>query len=261
MKVVILCGGQGTRLRDITELLPKPMVPIGGAPILWHLMKIYAHFGMKDFILCLGYKGWKIKEYFLNYKEIHHDFTITLGHDNSIQLHNDVEEAEWKITLAETGEESMTGARLWKVRKYLEGEDKFCFTYGDGVADINLKQLITFHDSQGKVGTISGVRPAGRFGELIVDDMIITRFSEKPRNAEGWINGGFMVFDNKTVWDYLWPEDSLMLEKESLPAMVKDRQLAIYKHEGFWVGMDTPREYDLLNQLWTKGNAPWKVWG
>lgn len=260
MKAVILCGGKGTRIRDVSEILPKPMVPIGGKPILWHIMKIYSHYGINDFILCLGYRGWMIKEYFLNFKAINNDFTIEVGKPNELHFHDAVEESSWKVTLADTGDESMTGARLWKIRKYLEGEKRFCLTYGDGLAGINVKALLDFHDQSGKLGLITGVRPAGRFGELNTDGITITHFNEKPQISEGWVNGGFMVLNNDKVWDYLWPDDKLVFEKEPLPAMVKDRQLGMFKHEGFWMGMDTLREYTILNELWDGGKAPWKIW-
>ncbi len=261
MKVVILCGGQGTRLRDITELLPKPMSPIGDRPILWHIMKLYSHYGIREFILCLGYKGWKIKEFFLNFHAMTSDFTVTLGDHGVVNFHQPGDEGDWKVTLAETGDDTMTGARLWKVRKYLENEELFCLTYGDGVANVNINELIDFHRKQKTVGTITGVRPVSRYGRLSLKDHLAIEFDEKPGSEEAWVNGGFMVFNGKNVWDYFWPEDHLVLEKEPLPAMVKDRQLAVYKHDGFWVGMDTMREYTYLNELWHQGKAPWKVWG
>ena len=260
MKAVILCGGKGTRIRDVSEVLPKPMVPIGGKPILWHIMKIYSHFGINEFILCLGYRGWAIKEYFLNFHTINSDFTVQVGKPDGLTFFNPVEESTWKVTLADTGDESMTGARLWRIRKYLEGEKSFCVTYGDGLAGINIDQLVKFHQASGKVGSVTGVRPTGRFGELSFEGDVITHFNEKPQISESWVNGGFMVFDNARVWDYFWPEDNLILEKEPLPAMVKDRQLAIHQHEGFWMGMDTLREYNILNEMWNSGNAPWKIW-
>jgi glucose-1-phosphate cytidylyltransferase len=260
MKVVILCGGRGTRIRDVSEVLPKPMVPIGGMPILWHIMKMYAHFGMTEFVLCLGYKGWQIKDFFLNYQAICHDFTLQLGAKPSLELHENVEEEGWKITFAETGEESMTGTRLWRVRKYLEGEKHFCLTYADGLADVNINALVEHHLKNQAVGTITAVRPSSRFGEVLMKDSRVTSFNEKPNVAEGWINGGFMVFDNSKIWDYLWDDEKLLLEQVSLPAMVKDGQLVGFAHQGFWLGMDTPREYDILNTMWASGKAPWKNW-
>ena len=260
MKAVILCGGQGIRLRDVTELVPKPMVSIGSHPILWHIMKIYSYYGVNEFILCLGYKGWHIKEYFLNYKTINNDFTVCLGEHNSVEFHNGTDEANWKVTLAETGEESMTGARLWKVRKYLEGDDHFCVTYGDGLADVNIGKLVDQHIQSGKAGTLTGVRPKSRFGEITIDNNDVTLFEEKPNVSSGWAHGGFMVFDGKKAWDFFWPDEGLILEKDPLPAMARDGQLGIYRHNGFWLGMDTMREYLYLNELWRSGEAPWKIW-
>jgi len=259
MKAVILCGGKGTRIREVTDLLPKPMVPIGDKPILWHIMKIYSYYGINDFILCLGYRGWDIKQYFLNYSTINNDFTLNLG-TKDIKDHHSTDEANWNITFAETGMETQTGGRLWKIRKYLEGEKEFCFTYGDGLANVDVNKLIENHRSTERVGTITGVRPAGRFGELGVDGGVITHFNEKPQSSEGWINGGFMVFNTEKIWNYFWPDEQLILEKEPLPAMVKDKQLAVYKHDGFWVGMDTMREYSRLTEIWNSGKAPWKIW-
>ena len=261
MKAVIFCGGKGTRIRDVSELIPKPMVQIGGKPILWHIMKCYSHYGINEFVLCLGYKGWHIKEYFLNFKALSGDITVDIGRNDSITFHDRADQPDWKITLAETGEETMTGARLWKVRKYLEGSEQFCVTYGDGLSAINLIDLLNFHQSHGKIGTVSGVRPSGRFGELTIEGDTVSRFDEKPQYEEGWVSGGFMIFDNKRVWDYFWPGDGLILERESLPAMAKDRQLKVFKYDGFWMGMDTIREYTMLNDMWNAGKAPWKVWG
>jgi glucose-1-phosphate cytidylyltransferase len=260
IKAVILCGGRGTRIRDVSELLPKPMLPIGSMPILWHIMKLYSYYGINEFVLGLGYNGWKIKEFFLSYKAINRDVTIEFKDNNSLMFHNEVIEKDWKVTLAETGENAMTGARVWKMRKYVEADDHFALTYGDGVADIDINKLIEFHISCGKIGTVTGVRPASRFGEIILQDSLITSFNEKPNVSEGWINGGFMMFDAKRIWDYLWPDDNLSFEKEPLSALARDHQLAGYKHNGFWQCMDTFREYELLNNLWQNGEAPWKVW-
>jgi glucose-1-phosphate cytidylyltransferase len=260
MKVVILCGGRGTRIRDVSDVIPKPLLPIGQQPILWHIMKIYAHYGLKDFVLCLGYNGWKIKEYFLNFHAMTRDFTVTLDGTSSVQFHSESEVVDWNVTLVDTGDLAMTGARLWNVRKYLKDEDEFCLTYGDGVADIDIAASIAFHRAQGKVATIAGVHPASRFGEIVLDGDAVTHFNEKPNIREGRINGGFMVFDGRRVWDYLWPEESLSLETEPLPAMAKDGQMASFRHDGFWQCMDTAREFKLLNDIWHDGKAPWKVW-
>jgi glucose-1-phosphate cytidylyltransferase len=259
MKAVILCGGKGTRIQGISELFPKPMVRIGTMPILWHIMKAYSFHGIKEFVLCLGYKSWEIKEFFLNYKTICHDFTINFKNDE-IKLHSDIIESDWQVTLADTGEETMTGGRLARIRKYLEHEDHFCVTYGDGLSDINITESIEFHRQGGKIGTIAAVRPSSRFGEISLEKDLVTNFNEKANIGQGWINGGFMIFDNKRLWDYLWPEDTLILERVTLPSLVKDNQLLAYKHEGFWLGMDTPREYHALNDMWSAGNAPWKIW-
>jgi glucose-1-phosphate cytidylyltransferase len=260
MKVVIFCGGRGSRIRDISEAVPKPMLPIGGMPILWHIMKLYAVYGLNEFVLCLGYKGWMIKEFFLNYRAMVSDFTITLGNHEDIEFHQDPEEARWKITLAETGENTYTGGRLVRVRPYLEENDHFCLTYGDGVADINIKDLVEFHRKSGLVGTITGVKRSGRFGEMRVTEGRVTYFDEKPPGTAGNVNGGFMVFDAKRVWNYFDNRDDLWLEREPLQAMVKDGQLGVYEHDGYWQCMDTPREYDMLNEIWETGKAQWRVW-
>ena len=260
MKVVILCGGRGTRIQDVSEILPKPMLPIGKRPILWHIMKIYAQYGIKDFVLCLGYKGWLIKEFFLNYRAKIADVSLTLGEHNSLQFYDSTDEADWRVTLVETGEAAQTGARVWNVKKYLEGEEHFCLTYGDGVADINLPSLLDTHKKSGLAGTITAVHPIGRFGEIEINDNKISEFAEKPNVREGYINGGFMVFDAIRVWDYFRPEEDLILEGEVLPKMLKDGQLGAFKHDGYWQCVDTPREYNILNELWKENKAPWKVW-
>lgn len=260
MKVVILCGGQGSRIRDVSEVLPKPMLPIGGKPILWHIMKLYSRYGINDFILCLGYKGWLIKEFFLNYQAMTHDFTIRLGDHNAITFLNNNEEASWKVTLIDTGEATETGARLYKVRQHLAGEEQFCFTYGDGVADVNIEKLLQFHGASQRLATITGVRPPSRFGEMDLEGSLVLNFNEKPNTSEGWINGGFMVFNCERLWDYFEAKESLVLERHTIPRMVKDHQVSIYKHDGFWQCMDTLREYNLLNDLWNRNSAPWKIW-
>ena len=260
MRVVILCGGQGTRIRDVSEVLPKPMLPIGNRPILWHIMKIYAYYGIKDFILCLGYKGWVIKEFFLNYRAKVADVGLTLGDHNSLRFYNSTDESNWRVTLVETGEDSQTGARVWNVKKYLEGEEHFCLTYGDGVADINISSLLDTHKKSGLVGTITAVHPLGRFGEVEIENNRIVEFAEKPNVRQGYINGGFMIFDNRRVWDYFRPGEDLILEGEVLPKMLKEGQLGAFKHDGFWQCVDTPREYNILNELWKENKAPWKVW-
>lgn len=258
MKVVILCGGMGTRLREETEYRPKPMVQVGGRPILWHIMKIYAHYGFKDFIICLGYKGDMIKEYFLNYEAMNNDFTIPLGNYSNIQYHSNHQERDWCVTLADTGEETQTGARVKRIENYIEG-DLFMLTYGDGVANINIGELVEYHKSHGKVGTMTGVHPSSRFGELVLKDNKIEVFNEKPQVTEGLINGGFFVF-NKAFFKYLQEDDNCYLEKEPLENLAADGELMVYPHEGFWQCVDTYRELELLNDLWKSRNPPWKVW-
>jgi len=256
--VVILCGGKGTRIREETESKPKPMVEIGGKPILWHIMKIYAHYGFKDFILCLGYKGERIKEYFINYEVMNSDMTIDLGKKENITFHSEHLERDWKITLVDTGEDSQTGARIKRIEEYIKG-DRFMLTYGDGVADIDIEALLLFHESKKRIGTITGVHPSSRFGELITENDDVIRFSEKPQTATGCVNGGFFVFDRK-IFEYLDVKDDCCLEREPLERLAKDNQLSVYRHKKFWQYMDTRRELDLLTQLWKNSKAPWKVW-
>jgi glucose-1-phosphate cytidylyltransferase len=258
-KVVILCGGQGTRLREATEARPKPMIEIGGRPILWHIMKLYAHFGLDEFILCLGYKSHVIKDFFVNYEMRTNDFTVHLGSIRRAEFLNGHEESGWSVTLAETGEHAMTGARLRRVAKYLD-DDTFCFTYGDGIGDINLRELIAFHRSHGKLGTVTGVRPPSRFGELALRGDQVTSFTEKPQVTQGYINGGFFVFQREFVERYLDDREDLTLEREPLNRLAADGQLMMYAHEGFWQPMDTYREWQHLESLWNSGQVPWKLW-
>lgn len=258
MKVVILCGGRGTRLREETGYRPKPLVEIGGRPILWHIMKFYAHYGYTDFILCLGYKGKMIKEYFLDYEAMNNDFTIQLGHPAKFSFYGDHSERGWKVTLVDTGDEAMTGARIKKIEKYLEGEE-FMVTYGDGVADINIGKLVDFHHKHGKLATITGVRPYSRFGELLIRDERVVEFSEKPQSSEGHINGGFFIFKRRFL-DYLSPDDGCVLESKPLEKLAEEGELMVYLHAGFWQCMDTYRDYQYLREIWAKAQAPWKVW-
>ncbi|MGC4113624.1 MAG: glucose-1-phosphate cytidylyltransferase [Myxococcales bacterium] len=260
MKAVILCGGQGTRIRDANELLPKPMLPIGGKPIVWHIMKSYAAFGVRDFVLCLGYKGWLIKEFFLNYQAMTTDVTVTLGQRDSLEFNGSHPEEDWRVTLAETGEETQTGGRVAAIRRYVEGEGLFMVTYGDGVSDIDVGKLLEAHRKHGKIATVTAVRPPGRFGEMRLENGHVREFNEKPQASEGFINGGFFVFDARRVWDYLPASPKLILEHDPLRNLARDGQLVAYQHTGFWQPMDTAREYGLLNDLWSKGSAPWKRW-
>jgi glucose-1-phosphate cytidylyltransferase len=258
MKVIILCGGRGTRLKEETEFRPKPMVQIGNKPILWHIMKIYAHYGFKDFVICLGYKGDMIKEYFLNYEMMNNDFTIQLGNHNNVQVHSDHTESDWNVTLAYTGEESQTGTRVKKIEKYID-DDTFMMTYGDGVADINIEKLVEFHKSHGRIGTMTGVHPSSRFGEFTMDGSQVLDYNEKPQTKEGLINGGFFVF-NKKFFDYLSYDDDCILERKPLEQLAADGELMLYSNEKFWQCVDTYRELEVMNSLWKNGNAPWKVW-
>jgi len=258
MPVVILAGGFGTRLREQTEFIPKPMVPIGTKPILWHIMKIYSSYGYKRFIICLGYKGGIIKDYFFNYKIRDCDFTIKLGDHENIRIHNIHHEEDWEITLADTGLNAMTGARMKRVEKYIDA-DRFLLTYGDGVANIDIGRLVDFHVLHGKLATVTGVRPPSRFGELINEGNRVVEFGEKPQVGSGMINGGFFIF-NRGVFNCLSEHDQCVLEREPLEKLSKDGELMVYQHTGFWQCMDTLRDMNLLNEYWEKGEAPWKVW-
>ena len=259
MKVAILCGGQGTRLREQTEVLPKPMVEIGGRPIVWHIMKTYAHFGLKEFVLCLGYKGNIIKEYFVNYDLRTTDFELRLGDKTTLNTLRDNGENDWSVALIETGENAMTGARVFRVRDQLRNET-FCLTYGDGLGSVDIRSLLEFHNKHGKIATVTGVRPPGRFGELKLDGNQVVAFAEKPQVTESFINGGFFVFEPEFIERYLADDDDLTLEREPLQKVAADGELMMYPHTGFWQPMDTFREWKMLEELWESGDAPWKVW-
>lgn len=259
MKVVILCGGKGTRLREETEYRPKPMVPIGNRPILWHIMKIYAAHGHKDFILCLGYKGEVIKDWFRNLQWMTSDVRLTLGESAEPHFYGESEEQGWNITLADTGEESMTGGRLKRIEKYLGDDKEFLFTYGDGVGAIDVNASIAFHREQNRVLTLTGVRPPGRWGEINVTNGLVTNFFEKPQASNGHINGGFFVA-KRELFTYLNEDPMLIFEQGPLNSISKDGQLACYAHEGFWQPMDTYQEFMLLNRLWSEGKAEWRIW-
>jgi len=255
MKVVILCGGYGTRIRDVAEDIPKPMIPIGPHPILWHIMKYYSYFGFHDFVLCLGYKKQVIKDFFINYEAHTKDFTINLGKKDDLEFHTNHDESDWIVTLADTGLDSMTGARIAKIRKYV-GEDDFMLTYGDGVGDVDIDKLLDFHRSHGKVLTLTGVRPPGRFGELVTKSGMVEEFNEKPQATGGRISGGYFVASSR-IFDYLDGDDTLVFEKEPMRKLVADGELMVYEHNSFWQPMDTSREYILLNDLYNSGKAPW----
>ncbi|MGE4398272.1 MAG: glucose-1-phosphate cytidylyltransferase [Campylobacterales bacterium] len=255
MKAVILAGGLGTRISEESHLKPKPMIEIGGKPILWHIMKIYSHYGINDFIICLGYKGYIIKEYFANYYLHQSDVTFDLS-DNSMQVHQNSSEP-WRITLVETGEETMTGGRIKKVRDYI-GDDTFCLTYGDGVGDIDIGKLVKFHKAQKTQATVTAVQPAGRFGALGLNGNKISDFKEKPNGDGGWISGGFFVLEPSVI--DLIDNDSTVWELKPLETLAESNELSAYKHHGFWQPMDTLRDKTKLEELWQSKEAPWKVW-
>jgi glucose-1-phosphate cytidylyltransferase len=260
LKVVILCGGQGTRIRDVSENLPKPMIPLGGAPILWHIMKYYAGMGHKEFVLCLGYKGQVIKDFFLNYEAHTRDFTLHLGAAKVIEYCTEHEEVDWRVTLADTGLDAMTGARLRKVRKYIGDDENFMLTYGDGVGDVDIDKLLAFHINHGRILTVTGVRPPGRFGELTNStEGLVTEFNEKPQATGGRISGGYFVCSKK-IFDYLDDREDLIFETDPMRKLVTDGQMMMYEHDGFWQPMDTYRDYMYLNGLVAKGEAPWIKW-
>lgn len=258
MKVVILAGGKGTRIAEESEFRPKPMIKVGEKPILWHIMKIYATYGFSDFIICLGYKGELIKQHFLDYKALNSDFTITLGKHDGIKIYGNNSEDHWTVTLADTGLEAMTGSRIKKIERYVDS-NLFMLTYGDGVADIDIDKLVSFHRSHNKIGTLTGVHPSSRFGELLVEGNQVKNFAEKPNITEGHINGGFFVFDRR-IFDYLTEDDSSIFEKEPLENLARDGELMVYTHNGFWQCMDTMRDMTMLNKLWKENKAPWKIW-
>ena len=257
MKTVILCGGLGTRLREETEYRPKPMVEIGGRPILWHIMKHYAHFGFHDFVLCLGYRGQIIKDYFLNYEMMNNDFTIHLGRQSQVSFNGAHLEQNFVVTLADTGQETMTSSRIKRIEKYLDG-DTFLVTYGDGVANVNIAELMAFHKSHGKTATITTVHPRSRFGMLdTANNGQVLAFNEKPE-LTGWASAGFFVFERKLL-EYI-DDDSCSLESKPLERLAAEGQVMAYRHPGFFFAMDTYREYLFLNELWQSGKAPWMVW-
>jgi glucose-1-phosphate cytidylyltransferase len=257
LKVVILAGGFGTRISEESHLKPKPMIEIGEKPILWHIMKIYSHYGFNDFIICLGYKGYLIKEYFAHYFLHESDITFDFSNANQQIVHNQTVEP-WRVTLVNTGLETMTGGRIKRIRNYI-GEDTFMLTYGDGVADVNIHELLDFHKSHGKLATITASQLGGRFGALnLLEENIVDVFKEKPKGDKSWVNAGFFVLESK-VFDYI-KDDSTIFEKEPLENLAKDRELVAYKNLGFWQPMDTLRDKNLLEDLWKSGNAPWKFW-
>lgn len=255
MKVVILAGGLGTRLAEMTDVLPKPMAPVGGHPILWHIMKLFAASGHKEFVLALGYKAEVIKQYFLNYSSLNADFTVDMG-TGSIDWHTP-SQVDWRVSLVDTGMATMTGGRLRRLKEYL-GPQTFMMTYGDGVADIDIGALLEFHRGHGKMVTVTTVRPGARFGELDLDGAQVRSFKEKPQTTQGWINGGFFVMQPEFL--DLIADDTTVLEREPLEIAAARGELMAYRHEGFWQCMDTVRDRNYLEELWSSGRAPWKTW-
>lgn len=255
MKTVILAGGLGTRISEETHLRPKPMIELGGMPILWHIMKIYSAHGLTDFIICCGYKGYIVKEYFANYflhmSDITFDFT-----DNKMIVHEKKAEP-WRVTLVDTGEQTQTGGRMKRIKNYLE-EDIFCFTYGDGLSNVNIKKLIQFHRSKNTLATVTAVQPVGRFGELDVKKDKIVQFKEKPLSSESWVSGGYFVLSPK-VLDYI-KDDATIWELDPIEQLAREGELSAFKHSGFWKPMDTLRDKNVLEELWQSANPPWKVW-
>ena len=255
MQVVILCGGQGTRIRDVSSDVPKPMITIGDMPILWHIMRSYAHFGFTDFVLCLGYKSWTIKQFFLNYYLAQGDLSLNLMNPEEVHIHGCSEPHDWRVTLVETGVDAMTGCRVKRIEKYVR-DDTFMLTYGDGVSNVDIAELVAFHRSHGRIGTVTAVRPPGRFGEIELHASRVMEFNEKPMVSRGWINGGFFVFDRR-FFDRLDDTPELVLEQAPLIELARDGELAAFCHEGFWQPMDTSRDHRYLNDLWNSGTAPW----
>ena len=255
MKAVILAGGYGTRISEETDVRPKPMVEVGGKPLIWHIMKIYSHYGINDFIICLGYKGYVIKEYFANYFLHMSDVTFNMA-SNSMEVHQASAEP-WQVTLVDTGDSTMTGGRLKRIAPHLDDEP-FCFTYGDGLGDVDIAKLLDFHHAQGTIATVTAVRPPGRFGAVDLENNKITGFREKPDGDGGWINGGFFVLSPDAI-KYI-ENDTSVWEREPMENLAKDNQLSAYRHTGYWHPMDTLRDKLLLEDLWRTGHAPWKIW-
>ncbi|WP_243795004.1 glucose-1-phosphate cytidylyltransferase [Saccharopolyspora gloriosae] len=259
LPVIILCGGYGTRIREASERLPKAMVDIGGRPILWHIMKLYGHYGFRRFVLCLGYKGWEVKQFFMDYRTHMSDFTISLSDGHRVEFHNDRADENWEITFAETGLETATGARLRRIRPYVDTSD-FMMSYGDGLGNINLKELEKAHRDAGRVGTVTGIHPTSKFGEMEVSGAEVVEFNEKPTQVSGFVSGGFFMFKRDFLEDYLDDDPMLWLESEPLQRLARDNQMTLHPHHDFWHAMDTYKDYQYLNSLWAAGDAPWKIW-
>jgi len=259
MKTVILCGGFGTRIRDVSSDVPKPMIPVGNRPILWHVMRHYAHFGHREFVLCLGHQGDVIKDFFLNYRARTSTLTVDFARDGATTYHASEPDIDWSVTLVDTGHGTMTGGRVRRIEPWVRGE-RFMLTYGDGLSDVDLGALVAFHERQGTVATVTGVRPPGRFGELVSSsDGRATEFNEKPQATGGLISGGFFVLE-PSFFGHLEARDDLVLEEQPMRSLVAAKQLSVFQHDGFWQCMDTHRDWTLLNQMAERGNQPWKVW-
>jgi glucose-1-phosphate cytidylyltransferase len=254
MKVVILAGGLGSRISEESVLKPKPLIEIGGRPIIWHIMKQYSHFGLNDFVICCGYKGYLIKEYFVNYSLHTTDITVNVR-SNKIKVHKKTTEP-WNITMVNTGENSLTGDRIRKIKDFVDGD--FCLTYGDGLSSVNIKETIKFHKKNKKIATVVAVKPTGRFGAITLDGNLVKKFFEKPKGDGAWVNGGFFVL-NKKIFNYLSNQNCIW-EKEPLEKIAKDKQLSAYKHSGFWHAMDTLRDKNFLEEIWSSKKVPWKIW-
>jgi glucose-1-phosphate cytidylyltransferase len=258
---IILCGGRGTRISEVNPLVPKPMLPIGGKPVLWHIMKGYAQHGATDFVLALGWLGDEIKRFFLHYHALTSDFTMELGRPESIEYLRPHPEGSWRVTCVDTGLDALTGTRVRLAAAAVPGDGPVMVTYGDSVGDVDVDALLAHHRAHGKLATVTAVRPPGRFGELVLDGELVRRFEEKPQTSEGAINGGFMVFERAAIERFIPVDHDVMLEREPMTALAAAGELAAYHHDGFWQPMDTPRERDLLDRLWGEGQAPWQTWG
>jgi glucose-1-phosphate cytidylyltransferase len=257
---IILCGGRGTRIREVSQVVPKPLLPVGGRPILWHVMKIYASHGHTDFVLALGWLGQEIRRFFLHYEALTTDFTVTLGHPPAVEYLEPHPEAGWRVTCIDTGLDALTGTRVRRASRHLP-DGPVMVTYGDSVGDVDVAALLDFHRGHGRLATVTAVRPPGRFGELrIGPGGAVTAFEEKPQTSSGAINGGFMVLEREAIDRYIPDGDDVMLEREPLTGLARDGQLVAYEHPGFWQPMDTPREQELLARLWDEGAAPWRTW-
>lgn len=258
---IILCGGRGTRISEVDPTLPKPLLPVGGRPVLWHIMKVYAAHGSTDFVLALGWLGDQIRRFFLHYHALTCDFSLELGSPDSIRYLGSHDEESWKVTCVDTGRDSLTGTRVRLAARAIDGDGPIMVTYGDSVGDVDVTGLLEFHRAHGRLATVTAVRPPGRFGELHLDGEVVRSFEEKPQTSGGAINGGFMVLEREAIERFIPVDDDVMLEREPLQGLAAAGELAAYDHRGFWQPMDTPRERELLDRLWEDGKAPWKVWG